>query len=127
MSSERRQSPECLATGKTRRYSHWDSAPFGRPDRSEAGPSTTPVWEAAGRRRRSTTRAEAIKTHIKTAACVIRTGATPEARGLNQLLPVANTICGLATFENLHNSVSSADGLETLVLALKHYVLLYPN
>jgi Holliday junction resolvasome RuvABC ATP-dependent DNA helicase subunit len=58
---------------------------------------------------------------------VIRTGATPEGRGLNQLLPVANTICGLATFENLHNAVSSADGIETLVLALSHYVLLYPN
>ena len=58
---------------------------------------------------------------------VIRTGATPEGRGLNQLLPVANTICGLATFENLHNAISSADGMETLVLALDHYVLLYPN
>lgn len=58
---------------------------------------------------------------------VIRTGATPDARGLNQLLPVANTISGLATFENLHNAVSSADGIETLVLALNHYVLLYPN
>ncbi len=58
---------------------------------------------------------------------VIRTGATPEGLGLNQLLPVANTICGLATFENLHNAVSSADGIETLVLALTHYVLLYPN
>ena len=58
---------------------------------------------------------------------VIRTGATPEGRGLNQLLPVANTICGLATFENLHNAISSADGMETLVRALDHYVLLYPN
>jgi Holliday junction resolvasome RuvABC ATP-dependent DNA helicase subunit len=58
---------------------------------------------------------------------VIRAGATPEAKGLDQLLPVANTICGLATFENLHNAVSSADGVETLVLALSHYVLLYPN
>ena len=58
---------------------------------------------------------------------VIRTGATPEGRGLNQLLPVANTICGLATFENLHNAISSADGMEALVLALDHYVLLYPN
>jgi hypothetical protein len=58
---------------------------------------------------------------------VIRTGATPQARGLNQLLPVANTICGLATFENLHNAVSSADGMDTLILALNHYVLLYPN
>ena len=58
---------------------------------------------------------------------VIRTGATPDAQGLNQLLPVANRICGLATFENLHNAVSSADGMETLVLALDHYVMLYPN
>ena len=58
---------------------------------------------------------------------VIRTGATPEGRGLNQLLPVANTICGLATFENLQNAISSADGMETLILALDHYVLLYPN
>ena len=58
---------------------------------------------------------------------VIMTGATPEGRGLKQLLPVANTICGLATFENLHNAVSSADGMETLVLALDHYVMLYPN
>ena len=58
---------------------------------------------------------------------VIRTGATPEGRGLNQLLPVANTICGLATFENLHNAISSADGMETLVLALDHFVMLYPN
>ena len=58
---------------------------------------------------------------------VIRTGATPEGRGLNQLLPVANAICGLATFENLHNAISSADGMETLVLALDHFVMLYPN
>ena len=58
---------------------------------------------------------------------VIRTGATPEGRGLNQLLPVASTLCGLATFENLHNAVSSADGVETLVLALDHYVMLHPN
>ena len=58
---------------------------------------------------------------------VIRTGATPEGQGLNQLLPVANRICGLATFENLHNAISSADGMHTLVLALDHFVILYPN
>jgi Holliday junction resolvasome RuvABC ATP-dependent DNA helicase subunit len=58
---------------------------------------------------------------------VIRTGATPEGRGLNQLLPVANTISGMATFENLHNAVSSADGVDTLILAIDYYVLLYPN
>ena len=58
---------------------------------------------------------------------VIRTGATPEGHGLNQFLPVANIICGLATFENLHNAVSSADGMKTLVLALDHFVMLNPN
>lgn len=58
---------------------------------------------------------------------VIRTGKTPDSRGLNQLLPVANTICGLATFENFHNAISNADGMETLVLALDHFVMLYPN
>lgn len=58
---------------------------------------------------------------------VMRTGGTPDGRGLNQLLPVANDIGGLATFENLHNAVSSADGIETLAQALDHYVLLYPN
>ena len=58
---------------------------------------------------------------------VVRVGATPAGRGLNQLLPVANDIHGLATFENLHNAVSSADGVETLVQALDHYILLYPN
>ncbi|MGO8546120.1 AAA family ATPase [Rhizobium ruizarguesonis] len=58
---------------------------------------------------------------------VIRTGATPQGKGLNQLLPVANSIYGLATFENLHNAVSSADGIETLIVAINHYVLLYPN
>jgi Holliday junction resolvasome RuvABC ATP-dependent DNA helicase subunit len=58
---------------------------------------------------------------------VIRTGGTPAGRGLNQLLPVSNDIQGLATFENLHNAVSSADGVNTLVQALDHYVSLYPN
>lgn len=58
---------------------------------------------------------------------VIRTGATPHGKGLNQLLPVANAIYGLATFENLHNAVSSVDGIETLIVAINHYVLLHPN
>lgn len=58
---------------------------------------------------------------------VVRAGLTPEGKGLDQLLPVTNHIHGLATFENLHNAVSSSDGIETLVQALDHYVLLYPN
>ncbi|CAN7479052.1 AAA family ATPase [Caulobacter sp. LjRoot300] len=58
---------------------------------------------------------------------VVRAGLTPDGRGLDQLLPVANHMHGLATFENLHNAVSSADGVESFVKALDHYVLLYPN
>ena len=58
---------------------------------------------------------------------VIRVGATPEGKGLNQLLPLTGTINGLATFENLHNSVSGTDGIETLLFALERYVILYPN
>ena len=95
-------------------------------------PSRCPPWqpERPGPTRREPRRAQRSYTTCRDTIQflgVIRTGATPEAKGLNQLLPVANTICGLATFENLHNSVSSADGVETLVLALDHYVLLYPN
>lgn len=58
---------------------------------------------------------------------VVRAGLTPSGKGLDRLLPVANHLDGLATFENLHNAVSSADGVETLVQAVDHYVLLYPN
>lgn len=58
---------------------------------------------------------------------VVRTGLVPENRGLDQPLPVANHLHGLATFENLHNAISSADGVDTLVQALEHYVLLHPN
>ena len=58
---------------------------------------------------------------------VVRAGLTPRGKGLDQLLPVANHLHGLATFENLHNAVSSSDGVETLVQALDHFTLLYPN
>jgi Holliday junction resolvasome RuvABC ATP-dependent DNA helicase subunit len=58
---------------------------------------------------------------------VVRTGATPEGRGLNQLLPVANDLNGLATFENFHNAVSGADGVQTLVDTIDRYIVLYPN
>ncbi len=58
---------------------------------------------------------------------VVRTGLVPENRGLDQPLPVANHLHGLATFENLHNAISSADGVDTFVQALEHYVLLHPN
>ena len=43
------------------------------------------------------------------------------------MLPVAKHIHGLATFENLKNAISSADGVDTLVRAVDNYVLLYPN
>lgn len=58
---------------------------------------------------------------------VVRAGRAPAGRGLDQVLPVANHVHGLATFENLRNAISSADGIETLVRALDNYVLLYPN
>lgn len=58
---------------------------------------------------------------------VVRAGAAPAGRGLDQVLPVANFVYGLATFENLRNAISSPDGVETLVRALDHFVLLYPN
>lgn len=58
---------------------------------------------------------------------VVRAGRAPGGRGLDQVLPVANHVHGLATFENLRNAISSADGVETLARALDNYVLLYPN
>lgn len=58
---------------------------------------------------------------------VVRAGRAPANRGLDQVLPVANHVHGLATFENLRNAISSADGVETLVRAVDNYLLLYPN
>lgn len=58
---------------------------------------------------------------------VVRAGRAPAERGLDQVLPVAKHIHGLATFENLKNAISSADGVDTLVRAVDSYVLLYPN
>lgn len=58
---------------------------------------------------------------------VVRAGRAPAQRGLDQVLPVAKHIHGLATFENLKNAISSADGVDTLVRAVDNYVLLYPN
>ncbi len=58
---------------------------------------------------------------------VVRAGRAPAQRGLDQVLPVAKHIHGLATFENLKNAISSADGVDTLVRAVDGYVLLYPN
>lgn len=57
----------------------------------------------------------------------MRAGRAPAGRGLDQVLPVANHVHGLATFENLRNAISNADGVETLARALDNYVLLYPN
>lgn len=58
---------------------------------------------------------------------VVRAGRAPAQRGLDQVLPVAKHIHGLAIFENLKNAISSADGVDTLVRAVDNYVLLYPN
>ena len=58
---------------------------------------------------------------------VVRAGRAPAQRGLDQILPVANHVSGLPTFENLTNAISSIDGVETLTRAIDSYVLLYPN
>mgnify|MGYP001000320493 CR=1 FL=1 len=41
---------------------------------------------------------------------VICLGTIPEGKGISQLLPIANEIFGLATFENLQNALSGPDG-----------------
>lgn len=45
----------------------------------------------------------------------------PEGRGAGQVLPVANDLHRLATFENLHNAYSGPDGQDTLVYAVERF------
>lgn len=55
---------------------------------------------------------------------VLWLGSIPDGRGADQILPVANEIHGLATFENLRNAISSADGTEELALAVDRFTIL---
>lgn len=52
---------------------------------------------------------------------VIYASHLPEGRGAGQVLPVANDLHRLATFENLHNAYSGPDGQDTLVYAVERF------
>ena len=58
---------------------------------------------------------------------VIRLGSLPGGKGLGQLLPLADQICGLPVFENLINACSGLDGAESLEEAIEQFILLHPN
>lgn len=55
---------------------------------------------------------------------VISIGSIPAGRGANQILPVANDLHGMATFENLINAYSGPDGAETLAYAINRFAVL---
>jgi Holliday junction resolvasome RuvABC ATP-dependent DNA helicase subunit len=55
---------------------------------------------------------------------VISIGSIPAGRGVNQILPVANDLHGMATFENLINAYSGPDGAETLAYAINRFAVL---
>jgi hypothetical protein len=52
---------------------------------------------------------------------VIYASPLPDGRGAGQVLPVANDLHRLATFENLHNAYSGPDGQDTLVYAIERF------
>lgn len=55
---------------------------------------------------------------------VICLGTIPEGKGINQLLPIANEIFGLATFENLQNAISGPDGAKKLSEIVYRYSII---
>jgi Holliday junction resolvasome RuvABC ATP-dependent DNA helicase subunit len=55
---------------------------------------------------------------------VLAIGSIPAGRGVNQILPVANDLHGLATFENLINAYSGPDGAATLAYAVDRFAVL---
>jgi Holliday junction resolvasome RuvABC ATP-dependent DNA helicase subunit len=52
---------------------------------------------------------------------VIYASPLPDARGAGQILPVANDLYQLATFENLRNAYNGPDGQEALVYAIERF------
>jgi Holliday junction resolvasome RuvABC ATP-dependent DNA helicase subunit len=52
---------------------------------------------------------------------VIYASRLPEGRGAGQVLPVANDLYSLATFENLRNAYNGPDGQETLYYAVERF------
>ncbi len=55
---------------------------------------------------------------------VLYLGSIPEGYGANQILPIANEIHGLATFENFKNAISSSDGYNELMNAVDRFAIL---
>ena len=55
---------------------------------------------------------------------VLWLGSIPQGRGADQILPVANEIHGLATFENLRNALSGPDGAQELADAVDRFAIL---
>jgi hypothetical protein len=55
---------------------------------------------------------------------VIYASQLPDSRGAAQILPVANDIHRLATFENLHNAYGGPDGQDSLLYAIERFVAL---
>jgi hypothetical protein len=58
---------------------------------------------------------------------VIYASHLPDGRGAGQVLPVANDLHRLATFENLHNAYTGPDGQETLVYAVERFTAINRN
>jgi hypothetical protein len=55
---------------------------------------------------------------------VIYASQFPDSRGAGQILPVANDIYRLATFENLHNAYAGPDGQDSLLYAIERFAAL---
>lgn len=55
---------------------------------------------------------------------VLWLGSIPDGRGADQILPIANEIHGLATFENLRNALSGPDGAQELANAVDRFSIL---
>jgi Holliday junction resolvasome RuvABC ATP-dependent DNA helicase subunit len=55
---------------------------------------------------------------------VLWLGSIPDGRGADQILPIANEIHGLATFENLRNALSGPDGAQELANAVDRFTIL---
>ena len=58
---------------------------------------------------------------------VLFIGSLPGGRGGHRLLPIANDLNGLATFENLQNAYNGLDGLNTLSYALDRFAVTHRN
>jgi len=53
---------------------------------------------------------------------IICLASLPKGQGINKLLPVSNNLEGMAVFENLVNTYSGDDGIDTLIYSIDRYV-----